>query len=1011
MKDVLQRCRTATVFYLLSAFALFSPVGGFAVLSAHAQEADVTVAAETPAPEEAAPAPVEEPAAETAQAPAPAEETVEAPASSETTEAAPADTTEEAAPADASDEAASSDAASTVSSDADASAPEAPVETLSQNAPELSTDKADYAPGETVTIFGRFFSALQDIALTIFGGSAEAGDYTETTVVTTTDDQGSFSLAHLLEDVFRPLYTVIARTLSGETLATTTFTDAVSTSFSQCSNNNPTAGSCNWIGSIVQQSNSVYYEGMTVPQRLLFRDVASNGTHTVSFTYQYTKAGIHAYDFLSTVNPYTGIAQGNAAFTPGTPTLNPCSDLTGPDLTACTGLNPAGVAPTLVAVPTDTFDSKDSAPGAGTGTSQAAKEAAYATANGPRNIAVYATTGAFSSPSVTLSHSGAADSDTGDSDVTVTLTFTSSGCSTANKCKFAFYFGGHLAVTGADNTTGSNWGPGFGSSQISGGPYHIKSVKFDGTGGSQDNQIKGADILPPPPQGTLSGVKFNDLDGNGVKDPTDPPIAGWTIDLSGTASATTTTDANGIYTFADLADGSYTVCEGTQSGWTQTYPASGTACGNGTMGYTLAVSGVTNATDLDFGNVQLGSITIDKVTLPSGDPQSFSFTLAGPTPGTASLTDAAAPAVITSAVAGSYTLTEASLAGWTLTGATCTGVTATPVTGGVSFTLPAGGSASCTFTNAKAAKLTVVKQVVNDDGGTLTASSFPLFVDGSPVTSGASNVTATGTHTVSETSQAGYTQTSIGGDCAANGSVTLNPGDDKTCVITNNDQPGSLTVIKTVTNDNGGTLTASDFTMNVAGGNVSPSSAFPGNATGTTVTMNAGTYSVTELSVAGYVGSASADCSGTIANGQSKTCTITNDDVQPTLTLVKTVVNNNGGTLQVSDFPLNISGNPTTSGASNGLNAGSYTAGEQSAFGYSASAWGGDCAADGSVSLSVGENKTCTITNDDVQPTLTLVKTVTNDNGGTLQVSDFPLNISGNPTTSGASNGLNAGSY
>src|SRR5688500_18084651 len=272
MREFVQRCRAAAVYYVLGAIALFSPVGGFAVLSAHAQEAEAPVTIEAPASEEA-PAPAEETAEETTEAPAP-DESTEAPAS------------EDAASAPAEETAAPVEAAAPATEAASEPAPAA----------ELSTAKADYAPGETVSIFGRFFGALQDIFLTIFGGSAERGDYTETTVAATTDDQGSFSLAHALEDVFRPLYTIIARNLGGETLATTTFTDAVSTSFSQCSNNNPTAGSCNWIGSIIQQSNSVYYEGMTVPQRLLFRDVASNGTHTISFTYQYSKAGVHAYD-------------------------------------------------------------------------------------------------------------------------------------------------------------------------------------------------------------------------------------------------------------------------------------------------------------------------------------------------------------------------------------------------------------------------------------------------------------------------------------------------------------------------------------------------------------------------------------------------------------------------------------------------------------------------------------------------------------------------------------------
>ena len=58
-----------------------------------------------------------------------------------------------------------------------------------------------------------------------------------------------------------------------------------------------------------------------------------------------------------------------------------------------------------------------------------------------------------------------------------------------------------------------------------------------------------------------------------------------------------------------------------------------------------------------------------------------------------------------------------------------------------------------------------------------------------------------------------------------------------------------------------------------------------------------GAYTVTESTVAGYEQtSASADCTGTIALGQTKTCTITNDDKAATLTVIKHVVNDNGGT-------------------------------------------------------------------------------------------------------------------
>src|SRR5207247_9098660 len=112
------------------------------------------------------------------------------------------------------------------------------------------------------------------------------------------------------------------------------------------------------------------------------------------------------------------------------------------------------------------------------------------------------------------------------------------------------------------------------------------------------------------------------------------------------------------------------------------------------------------------------------------------------------------------------------------------------------------------------------------------------------------------------------------------------------------------------------------------------------------------------------------DCTGSVAVGETKTCTVTNDDVQQRLTLIKRVVTNKGGTLQVPDFPLFVNGTSVASGVANGVKAGTYTASETQKYGYSASFWGGDCNGLGSVTLSVGDNKSCTITNSDLPGTI-----------------------------------------
>ena len=83
-------------------------------------------------------------------------------------------------------------------------------------------------------------------------------------------------------------------------------------------------------------------------------------------------------------------------------------------------------------------------------------------------------------------------------------------------------------------------------------------------------------------------------------------------------------------------------------------------------------------------------------------------------------------------------------------------------------------------------KLTVTKVVINDNGGTSAVSDFPLFVNNQSVTSSQQNEFDSGTYFISETNLPGYSQT-ISGDCAADGTITLESGQVKSCIITNDD--------------------------------------------------------------------------------------------------------------------------------------------------------------------------------------------------------------------------------
>jgi uncharacterized repeat protein (TIGR01451 family) len=131
----------------------------------------------------------------------------------------------------------------------------------------------------------------------------------------------------------------------------------------------------------------------------------------------------------------------------------------------------------------------------------------------------------------------------------------------------------------------------------------------------------------------------------------------------------------------------------------------------------------------------------------------------------------------------------------------------------------------------------------------------------------------------------------------------------------------------------------------------------------------------------------------------------------PTLELRKTVINDHGGTATANDFRAQIDGQPVAWSTPITVSAGLHWASEEALPGYTASGWGGDCAANGQVTLTFGEHKVCTITNDDLAPHLTVQKVVINDNGGQAQVSDFPLFVDGQPVSSGQATELMAGIY
>src|SRR5439155_10607805 len=241
-------------------------------------------------------------------------------------------------------------------------------------------------------------------------------------------------------------------------------------------------------------------------------------------------------------------------------------------------------------------------------------------------------------------------------------------------------------------------------------------------------------------------------------------------------------------------------------------------------------------------------------------------------------------------------ITEQPVSGFVLSGLTCSATlngvpepntnTVNLATGTATIVAAEGQEINCTYVNQQALTLTLIKKVVNTNGGTALPGAFTLRLTGSNGTNLARPGSATGTvypvlpgtYTVSEDVPlvSGYRLVGFSGDCDASGIVVLGAGDSKTCTVTNTDLPGHLIVKKLVVNTNGGTKRATEFSFSVNGG---AATACIQDATEVlrglnTVDVPAGAFSVVENAtpIAGYTTTYSG-CSGTIRNDETKTCT------------------------------------------------------------------------------------------------------------------------------------------
>ncbi len=160
-----------------------------------------------------------------------------------------------------------------------------------------------------------------------------------------------------------------------------------------------------------------------------------------------------------------------------------------------------------------------------------------------------------------------------------------------------------------------------------------------------DKALGGFDLC-----GNKSGTKFEDLDGDGVKDGGEPGLDGWTINLwaddGDTVGVLDVNDtwlddavtgdgdwADGYYEFPNLQAGAYIVCEESMTGWVQTFPNAVAGevidtCDDfddpdsdaqEEFGYKFTIVGGVDNTGNDFGNFEEITKSGIKYEDPNGD--------------------------------------------------------------------------------------------------------------------------------------------------------------------------------------------------------------------------------------------------------------------------------------------------------------------------------------------------------------------------------------------------------
>ncbi|UOW01671.1 LPXTG cell wall anchor domain-containing protein [Agrococcus sp. SCSIO52902] len=600
--------------------------------------------------------------------------------------------------------------------------------------------------------------------------------------------------------------------------------------------------------------------------------------------------------------------------------------------------------------------------------------------------------------------------------------------------------GGHVAGTsGSPEATAQIVDAGTYALAEAGGPAGYAPSAWSCTAGVVDGDaltlLPGDDavctIVNDDRPATLTLRKVVDNDANGSA-----AVADFALTAVGPVTVTGATDDAAV-TDAPVPAGQYALSEAGPGG----YAASQWVC-DGAAVTADGVVTIDNGADVTCTIVNediapLLTLVKEVVADDGGTQPATAWTLVADGP--ADIAGATGAAEVTGAVllAGTYELSETGPGGYAAGDWSCDGGTLD----GATLTLEVGDDVRCTIVNDDIApRLTLVKELVLDDGGTAAAADWTLVADGpTPIRGAVGDDEVTdapveaGEYALSELGgPAGYAALGWhcdGGDLEGS-TLTLEVGDEARCTIVNDDIAPTLTLAKDVVRDDGGDAPDTAWLLSATG--PTPISGHEGDDAVTAAPVAAGTYALAEAEgVDGYEqvgwsctgGAPSASLQGagsggatvTLTEGQQVVCTVVNDDIAPRLTLVKEVVNDDGGTRAATDWRLSATGDVTVSGATGSalvtdvaVRAGDTVLAEAGPEGYRTDGWrctDGDIAG-AALHLDAGDVAVCTIVNDDIGATLTLEQHVITDDGGTAVAGDWSLGADGPTPIAGASGAL-----